>query len=309
VTHSAANRNRGPATHPLVEQIGRSVALVAGLAVGACAGAGPSSTTTAASVGGDDDDDEPKGASTADTDPIEDTGDIGEGDESSGTESDTGGSESDDGSDTAQVTPCPTELESFATDPGWVAKNLPDGKNDYAWSPGTANAGGGAGEIGGRFQRSTHRSSLAHVIPAKDSTSCIYASGRIAIPRIDDDFRSRVSFGHFDGLEGAHVGFDVANEDGGGVRVILMAGGLSELAFILDAPEVARTWTYAWDPMLSTMTLTIDGIGTITRALAPSQSAAMQGLDRFGIRHQDHDTADNNPGVMKVYLDEIDYTR
>jgi hypothetical protein len=229
------------------------------------------------------------------------TGDASTGDASTGAGDSTGGG--------AMVGVCPSQPETFASHPGWLPKNLPDGKNDYGYSPGTSNTGGGAGEIGGRFQRSTHRTAYAHVIPPLNGASCLYASGRIAIPRVDDDFRSRVSFGHFDGLGGAHVGFDVANEENGNVRIFIMAGGLSELAFIVNDPATHRTWDYFWDPTTSTMTLTIDGLGTVTRPLSPGQAAAIQGLDRFGIRHDDHEDADNHPGIMKLYLDEIDYTR
>ena len=219
-------------------------------------------------------------------------------------ESEGGGSDSTTGT----LDPCQLALESFTEDPGWTSHALPDGGNDYGWSGVTDNAGGAIGEIGGTFQRSATESFYADAVGPLDATQCIAASGTFVVTRKDVDFNQGVRVGHFSVDADAFVGFAVM-EDVVGVRIFVGAGGVYELAFEVPDPEIPRAWSYAYDPAAATMTLDLEGFGSVTHDLTVEQLDPIADIDAFGFRNASHPQPEVAPGLLELWIDDANYTR
>jgi hypothetical protein len=294
----------------ILDGIGQRVARAAGLLAGlsACAAGGDGSTsTTAITVG------EATSASTTE----------GSGDTADDTSPETGGTAVDSttsaddstsspfattSTDTGTADPCAGELETFAVDPGWTAIGLPNGGNMYGWQNGAAHAGGDPGEIGGTLQRANGRNAYADSIGVVDAGACIAARGRIAVPLIESEFNTYLEIGHFPLAGGAGVGIAIAEDNGERVRVYMVGGGAGEVEFLLEESATSREWSYVFDPATAMMTLTIEGYGSVSKPVTPDQ-LAITGIDAFGIHQEAHDNASDSPGLLELYLDEIEYTR
>jgi hypothetical protein len=204
-------------------------------------------------------------------------------------------------------------MEDFSDDPGWTAFNLPDGMNDYGWSAMTTFAGGtAAGEAGGTFQRSGDTGFYAHIFGGLlGATDSIEGSGRIVATVEDDDFDSIAFIGHFSTTELQGVGMQLAeNTDPNTLRVFIRAGGLSEVVFVLPVDGVSREWSYDYDPTGGgVMTLMIEGLGSQTRPLSPEQAQQVTALDAFGIAHTPQPDPASMPGLLSLYIDDVQYTR
>jgi hypothetical protein len=289
-----------------------SLPIAAGLVWGAtaCAAGGTGATTTTAATVGEGTDASDDAASTSITG-TDTSGATSSTSGSTGGDSDESGSTDDGGSssDTGVLDACAGELETFAIDPVWTAIGFPDDGNAYGWVAGGAQSGGDPGEIGGTFQRSGTRTVFADAITPTSADDCIAAQGRLVIPRVEGSFNSYVQFGHFPLAAGTGVGFAFSEGSDNTVRVFMISGGADELAFMLDAPGVALEWSYSFDPSTAMMTLTLEGYGSLSRPVTPEIAMALVGLDAFGIHHEPHDNANDSPGVLEVYLDEIAYTR
>ena len=203
--------------------------------------------------------------------------------------------------------PCAGALQTFASEPGWTAVGLPVGDNDYGWSPSTAHAGGSLGEIGGTFQRSASSTSYFTVIEPQGAKDCIAAGGRLAVTRQDPDFDQGVRFGHLLPESGAFVGFSVNEGTEGAVRIFMHAGGLMTLAFEVDDPAVPRSWSYVYEPSTTTMTLELEGLGSVARVLTDEEAAAIADLQAFGLWTVAIDD-ESAPGVLELWIDEVVYT-
>lgn len=231
--------------------------------------------------------------------------------ESSAASTSTDTTESGGTESTGVADPCQLALESFTEDPGWTSHALPDGGNDYGWSGVTDNAGGGIGEVGGTFQRSSTESFYADAVGPLDATQCIAASGTLAVPRKDVDFNHNVRVGHFSVDADPFVGFVgfAVMENVVGVRVFVGAGGHYELAFEVPDPEVPRAWSYAYDPVAATMTLDLEGFGSVTHDLTAEEIATIADLDAFGFRNAPHEEPAVAPGLLELWIDDTSYTR
>lgn len=244
-------------------------------------------------------------ASTAGSEP---TGSIGSGTTDIASVDDTVTSSSPTSGDTEPVQGCAPELQTFAADPGWEPLNLPDQGNVFAWVQ-TANAGGGAGEIGGTLQRAGVDQYFADTSIQIATGECISAQGRLVAPSEASDFNSIINFGHFSRSGGPHVGFSFGEHDGSTLRVFLVAGSLSQQVFLLEAIATPRTWSYEYDPTTGMMTLEIEGLGSQSVPVAPGDVEGIEGIDAFGMFKTPHDTPEMYPGLLEAYLDEISYTR
>lgn len=232
-----------------------------------------------------------------------------EGDASSGTpELDSG--TSDDGTDATgePEDPCAGALETFASDPGWATVGLPLGGNDYGWSPSTAHAGGSLGELGGTFQRSASPTSYFTVIEPQGAMDCIAAGGRLAVTSQDPDFDQGVRLGHFLPESGSFVGFSVNEGVEGAVRIFMHAGGLMTLAFEVDDPAVPRSWSYVYEPSTTTMTLELEGLGSVARVLTEEEVAAIADLQAFGLWTVATGDEQSAPGMLELWIDEVAHT-
>jgi hypothetical protein len=290
----------------ILNVMGRGVARAAGLLAGlsACAAGGDGSTsTTAITVGEASSTSE---SSSGETHP-----------ETSGTEDDSTTSTDDSTSsplattstDTGTADPCAGELETFAVDPGWTAIGLPNGGNVYGWQNGAAHAGGDPGEIGGTLQRANARNAYADSIGVVGAGACIAARGRIAVPLVESEFNTYLEIGHFPLAGGAGVGLAIAEDNGERVRVYMVGGGTGEVEFLLEESATSREWSYVFDPATAMMTLTIEGYGSVSKPITPDQALAITGIDAFGIHQEAHDNASESPGLLELYLDEVEYTR
>ena len=97
-------------------------------------------------------------------------------------------------SDTYEAT-----TEPFNADPGWQVIGSGNNGNNYAWSN-TTNAGGAAGEIGGRFTRTSSTRYLAdNLLERLTLDAPISASGNIDMTAVNfTEFHDSLSLGHFD---------------------------------------------------------------------------------------------------------------
>jgi hypothetical protein len=206
------------------------------------------------------------------------------------------------------VFPCGAVLETFAADPGWTSVGLPDGGSDFRWSA-TAYAGGDMGEIGGTLQRSGAMQSYADTTLAISTGDCVAASGVLVAPNEDDDYNSVIHFGHFSTTGGPLIGFSFAESDNATLRVYLEAGAVSQQVFVMDQIDMPRMWSYEYDPASGMMTLGMDGLGTEAIAVTPDDVAGMDAIDAFGLLKLPHDTPEQYPGLLRMYVDEIAYTR
>lgn len=78
--------------------------------------------------------------------------------------------------------------ESFDRDPGWDAHNNRSSRSqlirqDFGWSPGTTNAGGGAGEIGGWINPAAEPAYYARKFPNRTLDDVLTASGALRVER------------------------------------------------------------------------------------------------------------------------------
>jgi hypothetical protein len=227
--------------------------------------------------------------------------------EASSSEASSSDASSSDAS-TGAIDPCGLELESFDADPGWVSSGLPDGGNVYGWSAPTSHAGGGLGEVGGTFQRSLGDSYYADAVGVLDATRCIAATGLLAVTRQDADYNDGAWIGHFAVDADALVGF-VVYEHVEGVRIFVNAGGLHELAFEVPDPDVPRAWSYAYDPIAATITLDLEGFGSVSHDLTPEEVEPIADLDAFGLRNAPSSEPEIAPGLLELWIDDVDYTR
>ncbi|GEP42879.1 hypothetical protein BGE01nite_21700 [Brevifollis gellanilyticus] len=109
--------------------------------------------------------------------------------------------------------PVSVKTETFDRDPGWeghnnhiIPKNVLMVKQDFGFSP-TNFAGKGAGELGGRIQRSTTPAYYAKEIPVKTLNDSFSASGSFALTKSE-------------GGAGVFFGFFNSNQPGGSGRPI-----------------------------------------------------------------------------------------
>jgi len=212
------------------------------------------------------------------------------------------------GSETGDSLPCDAMIETFAADPGWTAVALPHEGNAFGWV-GTAIAGGNAGEIGGTLQRSNTALTYADTTVAIAAGDCVTATGVLAATMRDDNFNTGLGFGHFSTSTGMLIGFRLAEANGGMLRVSVHAGAFEEQLALMDAVGVPRVWSYAYDPVAGTMSLSIDGVGGVTRPVDAATVAGMEQIDAFGLSLPSSDNAGAYPGLLGLYLDEIAYTR
>jgi hypothetical protein len=294
-----------------LDVMGRGVGRAAGLLVGlsACAAGGDGSTSTTASTVGEASSastSEGSGDTVDDTDP--ETGGTAD-DSTAGADDSTSSPFATTTTDTGTADPCTGELETFAVDPGWTAIGLPNGGNMYGWQNGAAHAGGDPGEIGGTLQRANSRNAYADSIGVVGAGACIAARGRIAVPLVESEFNTYLEIGHFPLAGGAGVGIAIAEDNGERVRVYMVGGGAGEVEFLLEESATSREWSYVFDPATAMMTLTIEGYGSVSKPVTPDQALAITGIDAFGIHQEAHDDASNSPGLLELYLDEIEYTR
>src|SRR5262245_29027124 len=78
--------------------------------------------------------------------------------------------------------------EHFDKDPGWDGHNNRSVKpqtirQDFGWSPGTANTGGGAGEIGGLIMPAAEPAYYAKKFPTRTFNDVLTASGTVKIEK------------------------------------------------------------------------------------------------------------------------------
>lgn len=286
--------------------------MLAFVLVSACAGGTDGSpTSTAASLGA--------GAETS----SESTSSMGSdgGSEAGTTTSSTGvpstttagpdPSDSDDvdTGDTGTLLPCDGALETFDVDPAWMMAGLPNAGNDFGWRT-SAFAGGNAGEIGGTLQRSALTQYFGDTGISIDAGDCVSASGRLVAPSEAADYDSTISFGHFSTSgSGLKIGFGFSENPDSTLRVLLQAGAVSFEAFTILDIATPRAWSYQYDPVAATMTLTMDGLGTETATVTAQDVAGIEGLDAFGLSKIPHDLPDASPGLLELYLDDVTYTR
>lgn len=210
--------------------------------------------------------------------------------------------------DTEGDLPCDAMVETFAVDPGWTSSGLPDGANAFAWSP-SANVGAAAGEIGGTLQRSGNDEVYADTGIALAPGDCITASGLLIMPSAASDFNSTFYFGHFGSAGGPRIGIGFAENGDASVRVYIEAGGLSELAFVMDGAGTQREWSYAYDPETTVMSLTIVGVGSVEREVPAGMLGDVAAVDSFGFTKGPHETPEMYTGLLELWFDEITYTR
>jgi hypothetical protein len=78
--------------------------------------------------------------------------------------------------------------EHFDRDPGWDGQNNRAVKpetihQDFGWSPGTTNSGGGTGEIGGLITPAAEPAYYAKKFPTRTFNDVLTASGTVKIER------------------------------------------------------------------------------------------------------------------------------
>lgn len=297
--------NRAPFQFTL-DRVGRLPSLGLSVGLAACAAGGEGSTSTTAitvgeatSAGSTDETSGPGGTATS----------AAGSDDTTTSDGSTSSPVGTTGTDTGVADPCAGELETFAVDPNWTAIGLPSDGNVYGWQGGTAHAGGDAGEIGGTLQRAGIRNAYAHSMGVVMPGTCIAARGRIAVPSIESEFNTNIVIGHFPLAGGAGVGFALVEDNGDRLRVYMVGGGNGEVEFMLEESATSREWSYVLDPTTAMMTLSFEGYGSVSKPVTPDQAMAITGIDAFGISQDPHDNAGSYPGLLELWLDEIEYTR
>jgi hypothetical protein len=86
------------------------------------------------------------------------------------------------------ILPAEERRQNFDRDPGWDAHNNRSARpetvrQDFGWSAGTTNAGGGPGEIGGRINPAGEPAYYAKRIPSRTLENALSASGRVRVEK------------------------------------------------------------------------------------------------------------------------------
>ena len=226
----------------------------------------------------------------------------------------------------------------FSADPGWRGEgNINDG-NHYGFSPGTAVAGGAAGEVGGKFVRSKtkdHYYGDTHLSRTLSLNDALKASGKFDVSNLqgwDAGGDSRIFIGFFSssteanrreylgiGLrEGSGKGTfcvkaDVAGLDGNFLtsdELELPVDGNYSFSFVYE-PNVDLTRFPGSDgrlvltvsgPNIATKTLELNDIGMQKRVSGASFDAFGMGvLPEFG-------SADDRDLHVDVFIDDVSYS-
>ena len=224
------------------------------------------------------------------------------------------GSTSTGGADGSSSTGAgPGGPETFDEDPQWVSFNLPLANVDYGWHP-TNNAGSDPGEIGGFFGAPPGTSYYADVGLTAPNTSAIVASGVLDIVAVANDYNYNTFFGHFSTAdpEGGRIGFAILEpNNGGAARIRIEHGTGSAETFVVEELGVDRDWSYEYDPNeadFGGIRLEVEGQGVESYDLSAEDRVAIESLDAFGFVTRQSAAADRNPGVIELYIDDVEYT-
>ena len=227
----------------------------------------------------------------------------------------TGGSGGEEGADGGSSTGgAPMGPQTFDKAPDWVSFNLPLGSNDYGWRP-TDNAGSDPGEIGGFFGAPTGTSYYADVGITASNQGAIVASGVLDLVDVGGEYNYNTFFGHFSTAdpEGGRIGFAILEpQDNGEARIRIEHGTGSVETFVVSELGVDRDWSYEYDPNeaeFGGIRLELEGQGVESYDLSAEDRVAIESLDAFGFVTKQSDNAGEFPGVIELYIDDVDYTR
>jgi len=212
---------------------------------------------------------------------------------------------------------------NFDSDPLWTGVNNTSGGANYGFSPGTSNAGGSAGEVGGLFTRQAAENYYAHVFMSGVGTdvlnydSEIEGSGRFIVSSLSA-FDNNVLIGHRSSSlsDFSFLGLFIAESTPSLVRTY--AGIVADDGTLfLGGPMFASVGTaydfgYDYDPQggvnsLGRLTLTVTGLGTVFTDVSASQrSADPIFLNAFGIGTPSVSSVPSNQA--NVFFDNAIYT-
>lgn len=205
---------------------------------------------------------------------------------------------------------------------GWVGLNTTSEGNAYGFSNTDSTAGTSpAGEAGGTIARTVQRSfygdlTLDGVLTLDDA---ITASGEFNF--IEQTFNNNIQIGHFDATATTlvnTVGISVSEAHSTTADFRMSAFiSLSDGRSLFSSPlllnrNIARTWSYSWDPTAGTagvLTVSISGPGggTVTLALTPGERAQGASLNAFGLSSGAVGEA-STTNTARLYIDNVTYT-
>lgn len=230
----------------------------------------------------------------------------------------------------AQAAALDIVTENFDDDPFWSSLNTIAVNDNYGYSPGTSNAGGSPGEVGGLFGRHDGFDSyyadtdLGGTLSAKDP---LHSHGKISIDTsLDPQFPMSISF------------FDQHNPSKGGnaLRINIIEGGRFMLWLRLEVAKNLQSpvqtglvsgdynWTMDWNPLgnngLGSGTVTFFGLtpGTpASRSVTLDIPVRNEGskpewlqepifFNAFGV--QNYDGEATTSGQYRVFIDDVTYT-
>jgi len=210
--------------------------------------------------------------------------------------------------------------QNFDTDPGWTLVGSGANGNNFGYRT-SANAGGSAGEAGGRFTRSTFVRTYADTSGISLSLDAVFAAqGRFNFTNDNaPDFGPALQVGHFSGSGLASVGVSFNNNNTGTLHWQASVR-LDDGTNIISPPSipllsnVPRTWSYDWNPTGGTgsgrLTVTLSGInggGTDIIDLTPAQRAVGVTLDGFGFNGESA-TSSNSGLLADIFIDDVTYS-
>ena len=218
----------------------------------------------------------------------------------------------------SQVNAAITRTENFDVDPGWTVVGSGENGNNFGYQS-SKNAGGSAGEGGGRFTRSAFVKYYADTNLGGTLTldQPFSASGRFDYTvQSTADFGFTNMLGHFSTSGFGRVGIGV-NYDGKKFywTPIIVFDDFKHVststAFTKIIPDVNRTWSYDWDPDggagFGSLTTILDGV-THTIDLTTEQRAKGATMDAFGFAGLAGSFGSNPSQYADIYFDDVTYS-
>ncbi|MBX7106641.1 MAG: hypothetical protein K1X57_21380 [Gemmataceae bacterium] len=212
----------------------------------------------------------------------------------------------------------------FTVPPAWSLLGTGTNNNDFGYRT-TANAGGAAGEAGGRFTRTTSTRYYADRnlgTPLPLSTP-ITASGRLDISDGNSaDLGPGLVIGHFNPATAASIGiyFNAQLETPYGLymdAIVRLGPSAIIQTRITNSPMafVDRTWNYTWDPVggiygAGRLTTTVSGPdgGTVVIDVTAAQAAVAPVFDSFGMYAAAVSSVNQPTWLVETYIDDVSYT-
>lgn len=211
-------------------------------------------------------------------------------------------------------------FQNFDADPNWTTAGSGVNGNDFGFRT-SAFAGGAPGEAGGRFTRSTFVRTYADTNLASpfNLDTPFSASGRFNFTNDNTpDFGPGLFVGHFDTSGPASIGMHFNNNNTGtlhwqaGIR--FDDGGVLLGPPVLLLSNVARTWSYEWDPFGGgfgggLLTVTLSGPGGATQALdlTPALRDRDVSIDAFGFNGEPA-VSGQADRLADIFIDDVTYT-